>query len=84
LKTGSPTAAVKELDQKIWVINIDKNELEEYTRLHRVISSKFNEDNSLSVKVYSEEKPSAEFIDADPDLEDIYFTVLENDKHTVS
>ena len=84
LKTGSPTAAVKELDQKIWVINIDKNELEEYTRSHRVISSKFNEDNSLSVKVYSEEKPSAEFIDADPDLEDIYFTVLETDKHTVS
>ena len=84
LKTGSPTAAVKELDQKIWVINIDKNELEEYTRSHRVISSKFNEDNSLSVKVYSEEKPSAEFIDADPGLEDIYFTVLENDKHTVS
>jgi len=83
LKTGSPTAAVKELDQKIWVINIDKNELEEYTRLHRVISSKFNEDNSLSVKVYSEEKPSAEFIDADPGLEDIYFTVLETDKHTV-
>jgi len=84
LKTGSPTAAVKELDQKIWVINIDKNELEEYIRSHRVISSKFNEDNSLSVKVYSEEKPSAEFIDADPGLEDIYFTVLENDKHTVS
>lgn len=83
LKTGSPTAAVKELDQKIWVINIDKNELEEYIRSHRVISSKFNEDNSLSVKVYSEEKPSAEFIDADPGLEDIYFTVLETDKHTV-
>ena len=84
LKTGSPSSAVKELDKKIWIINIDKNDLEEFERSHRVISSKFNEDNSLSVKVYSEEKPTSEFIEADPDLEDLYFSVLESDKHIIS
>lgn len=84
LKTGSPTATLKELDQKIWRINIDKKDLEKFERSHRVISSKFNEDNSLNVKIYSEDKPSAEFIETDPDLEDLYFTVLENDKHIIS
>lgn len=84
LKTGSPYAAVKELEKKIWTINLKKNDLEEFGRSHRIISSKFNEDNSLNVKIYSEDKPSSEFIETDPDLEDLYFTVLENDKHIIS
>jgi ABC-type multidrug transport system ATPase subunit len=78
LKKIIPSEATKEIEGKIWTSNIDREKLEEAEQLFLVLSSKYNHDNSINIRVYATEKPSSNFASATPNLEDVYFMALKN------
>ena len=80
LAQGTPAEAEEKLKGFIWTKIITRDELETYEKEFNVISSKYNQDNTLNIKVYSIEKPNETFINADPQLEDVYFVALKSDK----
>ena len=54
--------------------------LEEAQSNYNLLSSNYNPDNTLNIRVFSEEQPSAEFTAADPQLDDVYFIALKQDE----
>ena len=80
LAQGTPAEAEGKLKGFIWTKIITRDELETYEKEFNVISSKYNQDNTLNIKVYSTEKPDETFINADPQLEDVYFVALKSDQ----
>ncbi|HEU0136429.1 MAG TPA: ABC transporter ATP-binding protein [Flavobacterium sp.] len=80
LAQGTPEQAVATLQGLIWTKTIDRAELETYEREMNVISSKYNQDNTLNIKVYKESSPDETFVSAQPQLEDVYFVALKNDQ----
>ncbi|MBK8847125.1 MAG: ABC transporter ATP-binding protein [Bacteroidetes bacterium] len=78
LKIIKPSVATKELENKIWTNNIDRAILEEMEQSYLVLSSKYNQDNSINIRVYANEQPSSNFASATPTLEDVYFVALKN------
>jgi len=79
LAQGTPAEAEARLKGFIWTKIIVRDELEEYEKNFNVISSKYNQDNTLNIKVHSTEKPDETFINADPQLEDVYFVALKKE-----
>lgn len=73
-----PSAATNAIKNQIWTITIDKNDLQKMQEKHTVLSSSYNEDNSLCIRVYAPEKPTQGFENALPNLEDVYFIALKN------
>jgi len=49
-----------------------------------VISSNFNQDNSLNIRVHSEMQPDESFASSNPELEDVYFVTLHKDSEVVA
>lgn len=80
LAQGTPEEAEGKLRGFIWTKIIVRDELEKYEKEFNVISSKYNQDNTLNIKVYSLEKPDETFINAEPQLEDVYFVALKSDQ----
>ncbi len=80
LKHTTPQEATKEIEGKIWTRIIKREELEEIESNYNLLSSNYNPDNTLNVRVFSEEKPSAEFTVAIPQLDDVYFIALKQDE----
>jgi ABC-2 type transport system ATP-binding protein len=70
-----PLCAIDELRGRIWRRIIDKHELPAYEREHAVISTKLLAGRTV-IHVYSPEQPAGEFDSVQPDLEDVYFTVM--------
>ncbi len=79
LTHATPRELVGALDGKIWTVVSEREHVESLQNTHNVISSSFNEDNKLIVRVYSENQPAPEFAPAPASLEDVYFTTLSND-----
>jgi ABC-type multidrug transport system ATPase subunit len=79
LKQSTPLDASLEIRKKIWTKNISRDTLEENESKHNVLSSKYNSDNTVNIRVYSDNMPSDEFTSAEPQLEDVYFITLKND-----
>lgn len=80
LAQGTPEQAEENLKGQIWTKVITREELETYEREFNVISSKYNQDNTLNIKVYSAQKPNETFVAAAPQLEDVYFVALKSDQ----
>lgn len=80
LYRGTPTDAEAQLDGKIWMRIIERSELDDFARDFNIISSNFNQDNTLNIRVYSETQPNETFVIAKPQLEDVYFVTLKNDR----
>ena len=76
LKQTSPAEAIKDISGKIFIRNIEQSEIIEMEAEYNVLSSKFNTDNSLIVRVFAEERPSEVFSQSEPVLEDVYFIAL--------
>lgn len=83
LRQYSPSQAVKELEGKIWTKDIQGIDISDAEKSFEVISSKFNADNSIKIRVFAEAKPSEEFEPAVPSLEDAYFTVLSRNETVI-
>ncbi|MBX2829243.1 MAG: ABC transporter ATP-binding protein [Flavobacteriaceae bacterium] len=71
----TPEEAIQQLDANIWIKDIDKNELTQAENQYAVLSSSFNADHSLKIRVYSEETLPG-FQPTTPHLEDVYFIAL--------
>jgi ABC-type multidrug transport system ATPase subunit len=71
-----PTQATKEIENKIWTVNIDRSTLDEMEKQYLVLTSKYNQDNTVNIRVFANEQPSSLFKIAVPNLEDVYFIAL--------
>jgi ABC-type multidrug transport system ATPase subunit len=73
-KRATPAQAIKELEGKIWTKRILRSELEFHKTAYRYFSSGFNEDNTLTVRIYADTRPEEAFDQAEKvSLEDVYF-----------
>ena len=76
LQKTSPSNALKAIEGKIWQIRVERDELPKLEEKHHVLSSNYNEDNSLQIRIFAETKPNEQFQTASPNLEDVYFLAL--------
>jgi|AntRauTorcE11897_2_1112592.scaffolds.fasta_scaffold17505_2 ABC-type multidrug transport system ATPase subunit len=79
LNHHTPGEIVADLQGKIWTKTIDRDDLEQHEAMYNVISSNFNQDNTLNIRVHSLEKPDESFEAKKPELEDVYFVTLRED-----
>ena len=75
LLDAEPLAAIGALRGRVWRRVVTKAELPEVERRHRVICTKLLGGRTL-VHVYAESPPGPDFDPAEPDLEDVYFSVM--------
>jgi ABC-type multidrug transport system ATPase subunit len=80
LKHTTPLAATQELEGKIWSKKIEREVLELYTNQYKILSTSYNTDNSLNIRVFGLEKPDEDFINVSPQLDDVYFIALQEDE----
>ena len=80
LKHITPQEATKELEGKIWTKIIDREDLEVAESNFNILSSNYNQDNSLNIRVHALEKPSEEFVETKPQLDDVYFIALKKEE----
>lgn len=76
---GTPTSGEELLEGKIWRRTIERAEFDEYNQKYNILSSNFNPDNTLNIRVYNDAQPNETFIQAKPILEDVYFVSLKKD-----
>ncbi len=76
LLNTSPLEAVDRLQGTVWQKTIDQEEVEQYKVTHAIISSSFEQNNQLNIRVLSDQQPDASFAASDPQLEDVYFSLL--------
>jgi len=80
LKQATPSSARKELQGRIWTKIIDRDDLETHEAQYNLLSSNYNEDNSLNIRVFSDTQPSDDFKSVEPQLDDVYFIALKQDE----
>jgi len=71
-----PTRALESLAGKIWTKKTTKEELSNLENQMEVLSSYYNEDNELNVKVFADQQPDGSFSTCNQTLEDYYFITL--------
>jgi ABC-2 type transport system ATP-binding protein len=74
---GTPDAALDTLEGKIWKKSIAKGEIEAYQSQYRVISTKLVSGKPL-IHVQSDEVLGDGFVRAEPSLEDVFFSKINN------
>jgi ABC-type multidrug transport system ATPase subunit len=72
VETGSPQELIGQVEDRIWVRTIEKNELARYEETYQVISYR-HFGGKLVIRVYQDGQPAAEFDSVPPSLEDVYF-----------
>jgi ABC-type multidrug transport system ATPase subunit len=77
---GTPTEGEAALQGKIWMRIIERADVDEFMKEHKVLSSNYNPDNTLNIRVFSETQPNETFVPATPNLEDVYFVALKKDE----
>ncbi|MCC6361871.1 MAG: ABC transporter ATP-binding protein, partial [Bryobacterales bacterium] len=75
LFTGTPAAALSSLAGKIWRKSIAKQQIADYEKDHRVISTKLIAGRPL-IHVFHPEHPGDGFEPVAPDLEDVFFSSI--------
>nr|WP_321235575.1 ABC transporter ATP-binding protein [uncultured Psychroserpens sp.] len=78
LQKIKPSEATKAIKNEIWTTTIEKQYLKNMTDKYSVLSTSYNEDNLLNIRVHSQERPAIQFENAIPNLEDVYFIALKN------
>jgi ABC-type multidrug transport system ATPase subunit len=79
LKHTTPIEATNEIKGQIWTKVIERDELENMEATYKVLSSNYNQDNTLNIRVHSIEKPADGFKEANPQLDDVYFIALKEE-----
>ena len=57
-----------------------RSDLEKFEEKYNVLSSNYNVDNTINVRVFSEKRPAVGFKKAEPQLDYVYFIALKEDK----
>jgi ABC-type multidrug transport system ATPase subunit len=79
LYRGTPYAAEKELEGKLWMRIVERADFEAFSLKYNIISSNYNQDNTLNIRVHSDFQPDETFVAAKPGLEDVYFVALKKE-----
>ncbi len=72
----TPVEAVRNLKGQIWNKIIQRDDLEVEEQKYKVISSSFNQDNTVNIRVQGPESPGVGFTLEETNLEDVYFHTL--------
>ncbi|WP_405370926.1 ABC transporter ATP-binding protein [Nonlabens sp. Asnod2-A12] len=80
LAQSTPKEMVAALNGKVFTRSIEREELERYESEYNVISTSFNENSDLMIRVFSKDLLDSAFAKASPTLEDVYFTTLRQDQ----
>ncbi len=80
LKQATPSQARKELVGQIWTKVVSRDDLEAHEAKYNLLSSNYNEDNTLNIRVLSETQPDLDFKSVEPQLDDVYFIALKQDE----
>jgi ABC-type multidrug transport system ATPase subunit len=80
LAHATPKELVAGLQGKIWTTVAKREEIESLQQQYNVISSSFDENNDLRVRVYADMSPGEQFTPGQASLEDVYFTTLSSDE----
>ena len=80
LKHTTPQDATKELEGTIWTKVILREEIDTIKEKYNLLSSNYNQDNTLNVRIHSSEKPAEDFELTSPQLDDVYFIALKKDE----
>ena len=80
LKHIKPVDATTEIKNKIWTKVLEREDLDKAEKEFNILSSNYNVDNSLTIRVFSEKKPGVGFKKSDPQLDDVYFIALKEDQ----
>ncbi len=80
----TPQKATGEIAGQIWTKVIERDELEAMELSHNVLSSNYNQDNSLNIRVHSLAEPNENFTKAEPQLDDVYFITLKQDEQVLA
>ena len=83
LLEAEPLSAIAALQGRIWRRVLDRGELAEVEREHKVISTKLFAGRTV-VRVYGGTPPGAGFESVEADLEDVYFTTMTGHAEEVS
>lgn len=75
LLEAEPLAAIAALRGRVWKRVVAKAELPQFEQRYRVICTKLQSGNTF-VHVLADEQPGPEFEPVQPDLEDVYFSVM--------
>ncbi|HEX7709260.1 MAG TPA: ABC transporter ATP-binding protein [Thermoanaerobaculia bacterium] len=75
LLEAEPLQAVRQMEGRVWERQVPKNELATIEREHAVLSTKLLAGRTL-VRVSSETQPSPAFHAVEPELHDVYFSVM--------
>ena len=84
LKHIKPEESTKEIKNKIWTKSVSRENLEDAEKEFNILSSNYNIDNSLTIRVFSDKSPGTGFKKADPQLDDVYFIALKEDQNNNS
>lgn len=76
LQQSTPSEATNAIVGTIWQTTISRVDLEATEAKYPVLSSNYNPDNSINVRVHSEIPLDTSFVQVAPDLEDVYFIAL--------
>jgi ABC-type multidrug transport system ATPase subunit len=74
--TGQPMGLMQQLAGKVWRIKLRRDELPSYEQKYQVLSTRFFMGDIIA-RIYSESAPGAGFEAIEPDLEDVYFCVMQ-------
>ena len=74
---GTPNNVLQELKGKVWQKSIERNQVNEYQQNFKVISDKMVAGNPL-IHVLSDSNPGNGFEQVEPNLEDVFFTKINN------
>lgn len=77
LYEGEPQAAITELEGRIWKRSIEKSQLGDYEKSHRIVSNKLVGGRPF-LHVFDDQTPGDGFLPTEPDLEDVFFTKIRN------
>ncbi|SEL16877.1 ABC transporter ATP-binding protein [Parapedobacter koreensis] len=80
LYRGTAAQGEQQLFGRIWMRIVERADFEEFNASYQVISSNYNPDNTLNIRVLSDTQPHETFVPATPQLEDVYFVTLKNDQ----
>src|SRR3954469_7002361 len=81
LLEAEPSAAIAALRGRVWRRSVAKADLPALEQQHKVICTKLLGGRTL-VHVFAESSPGAEFEATEPDLEDVYFSVMAGHQRT--
>ncbi|MES2592753.1 MAG: ABC transporter ATP-binding protein [Bacteroidota bacterium] len=77
LLSGKPAQTISDMNGKVWMKLIDKEQLSEHKTNYKVISTKVVE-GKIQVHVFHPTQPDSSFTPVTSDLEDVYFATITN------